>query len=179
MHSKAIRYPVRYALCVPVLLALALGACRREEPAPSATPQAEAAAVPAEAPAATTEHVDPPKIAGTDAIAVSENTSADATTQGAASTVAGVDSKDFAGRFATQGTTIQLNADGTYAMTAGAESGGGDVQYTGTWSVEAGGKQLLLDSDNKAEPDRRYAVVSKDELKASEGGQSLRREGMQ
>ena len=40
-----------------------------------------------------------------------------------------------------------------------------------------GGKALLLDSNDKAEADRRFDVVSKDELKASGGGQVLRRKG--
>ena len=174
MHSKPIHRPATALLCASLLLPLALGACRREEPAPSATPQAQPAAVPAEAPAAPTQHVDPPKIAGTDAIAVTQNTSADAGTQAKAQTIAGTEPKAFAGSFAATGTTLQLNADGTYAMTSRA-AGGGDLETTGTWTVEASGKELLLDSNDKANPDRRYAVVSKDELKATEGGQALRR----
>ena len=162
-------------LCLTVAFALALGACKRDEPAPTDTPQADAAA----APAATTEHVDPPKIEGTDAIAVSENTSADAGTQGAAQTVAGTEVKDFAGTFAGSGTSVQLNADGTYSMTARAESAGADLQTQGTWTVQSDGKELLLDSDDKSEADRVYAVVSKDELKAGEGDQVLRRDGAQ
>ena len=153
------------ALCVSLMAAL--GACRQEQPAPSETPQA-AAEVPADvAPAQPAPVAEPAKIPGTDAIAVSQNTSADTVTQGNAPKVAGTDPKDFAGRFGTGADALQLNADGTYAMAAD----------TGTWTVEAGGRELLLDSNDKAAADRRYAVVSRDELKAGEGGQVLRRDG--
>jgi copper homeostasis protein (lipoprotein) len=177
MTSKTNVRPTTTLLCISVAFALALGACKRDEPAPTDTPQADATAAADPAPTATTEHVDPPRIEGTDAIAVSENTSADAGTQGTAQTVAGTELKDFAGSFAGSGTSVQLNADGTYAMTARAESAGADLQTQGTWTVQAAGKELLLDSDDKSEADRLYGVVSKDELKAGDGGQVLRRDG--
>lgn len=165
MKSQLHRSFAAAALCAS-LIAL-LGACRQEQPAPADTPQATAE-VPAEAaPASAMPPVEPAKIPGTDAIAVSQNVSADAGTQGAAQKIAGTDPKDFAGRFAAGSDSLQLNADGTYAM----------AQDTGTWTVEGDGKTLLLDSNDKAATDRRYAVVSRDELKASEGDAVLRRDG--
>jgi hypothetical protein len=165
MTSQLPRRFAAAALCVSLMAAL--GACRQEQPAPTDTPQA-AAEVPAEAATAPAmQPAEPAKIAGTDAIAVSQNTSADAATQGAAQKIAGTDAKDFAGRFAAGSDALQLNADGTYTM----------AQDTGTWTVEGDGKALLLDSNDKAATDRRYAVVSRDELKASEGGAVLRRDG--
>jgi hypothetical protein len=165
MTSQLPRRFAAAALCVALMAAL--GACRQEQPAPADTPQA-AAEVPAEAATAPAmQPAEPAKIAGTDAIAVSQNTSADAATQGAAQKIAGTDAKDFAGRFAAGSDALQLNADGTYTM----------AQDTGTWTVEGDGKTLLLDSNDKAATDRRYAVVSRDELRASEGGAVLRRDG--
>ena len=153
------------ALALSVLAALA--ACRQEQPAPADTPQA-ATGVPADAaPASAPPPAEPEKIPGTDAIAVSQNATAHAGTQAASQTVAGTEPKDFAGRFGAGGDALQLNADGTYAL----------AQDTGTWTVEGDGKALLLDSNDKAAPDRRYAVVSRDELKASDGGAVLRRDG--
>lgn len=180
MTSTTIRPAAVRTMGCALLIALALGACRREEPAPTDTPQAgaDAAAQTDALPAAPAiaGQGEPPKIAGTDAIAVSENTSADAATQPATPTVAGTELKDFAGRFAAQDASIQLNGDGTYAMTVRAQSAGADLESSGTWTVQDGGQALLLDANDKSEPDRRYAVVSADELKASDGGQVLRRQ---
>lgn len=153
------------ALCASLILVL--GACRRDEPAPADTPQATADMPADAAPAPAMPPAEPAKIPGTDAIAVSENTVADAATPADSPKIAGTDPKDFAGRFGSGGDALQLNADGTYVM----------AQDTGTWTVEGDGKTLMLDSNDKAAADRRYAVVSRDELKAGEGGGVLRRDG--
>ena len=58
-----------------------------------------------------------------------------------------------------------------------AESANADLATDGTWTVEADGKHILLDPNSKAEADRRYEIVSHDELRAVDGGQSLGREG--
>lgn len=176
MKTPTVGGTAALALGAPLLAMLALGACRKEPPAPSETPQAvvEAPAEPV-APASTAP-VEPQKIPGTDAIAVSQNTSADAKVQARPTMIAGVEPRDFAGDFAATDTELRLQGDGTYAMQSGAPGAGGP-ESTGTWTVEAGGKALLLDSNDKAEADRRFDVVSKDELKASGGGQVLRRKG--
>lgn len=138
---------------------LTLAACARDaepavEPAPAAT-----AATP---PATTT----PAPIPGTDAIAAVE--------QPDPATDTAFDSKAFAGNFAAPGTRLEVQADGIYRLTVPAE---GDVASPGTWTLEPDGRHVLLDPESKAEADRRYEIVSNDELRATDGsGQSLRRE---
>jgi hypothetical protein len=150
-------------------LALMLSACQREA-APAADiaePQPEAPA--AQAPAAP----DAPTAPDTDAIETVDNGPLDPRAQ----TVGSVDVRAFAGIFSTKGARIEFKPDGTYAMTVHAASADADLESSGTWSAQAGGTELLLDSNDKAEPDRRYAVVSKDEIRQVDGGQTLRREG--
>lgn len=160
-----------YRLAALTAIVLAFAACTREAPVPAEAPEAQAQPA-EEAPA-----VEPAKIPGTDAIAAVDNTPAEAGVQPADNTIGGVDSKRFAGTFATEGARIELRADGTYAMTVHAASADADLESTGTWSAAADGKTLLLDSDDKSEPDRSYTVVSKDEITQTEGGQTLRRVG--
>lgn len=144
----------------PILLAVAvatlvLAACTREaEPAPAS----ESAVV---TPAETTGPA-----AATDATAVVEHASP-------AGDVVAFDTKGFAGRFGAAGSRLEIAADGTYRYNPGTDAG---LESQGTWTAEANGKQILLDPDSKSEADRRYEVVSHDELRASDGSQSLRRE---
>lgn len=149
-------------------IVLAIAACNREQPAPEATPEAPAAETASAEPAP----AEPAKIPGTDAIAAVDNAPAEAGVQPAG----GFDAKAFASVYAAEGIGIDFKADGTYAMTVHAASADADLKSTGTWTVDASGKQLVLDSDDKSEADRRYELVSWDELKALDGGQVLRRE---
>ena len=132
---------------------LALAACKREaEPAPAPEP-AVVAPVATTAPAAV---ADQSASAG-DAIAF--------------------DTKGFAGRFDAPGTRLEIGPDGTYRLSVQAGSAGADLETAGTWTVEADGNQILLDPNSKAEADRRYDIVSHDELRAPDRSQSLRRDG--
>jgi hypothetical protein len=158
-----------YRLTALAAIVLAFAACTREAPEPAEAPEAQAQPA-AEAPAA-----EPAKIPGTDAIAAVDNTPAEVGVQPTESTIDGVDTKGFAGTFATEGARIEFKADGTYAMTVHAASANADLESTGTWSAAADGTTLLLDSDDKSEPDRSYTVISKDEITQTEGGQTLRR----
>jgi hypothetical protein len=110
-------------------------------------------------------------VAGTDAIAAVETTMADANVQQAAGAAAAAfDSKGFAGEFGGDGgARLMIGADGTYALNDGS------LASSGTWTLEADGGHILLDPDSKAEPDRRYVLVSNDELRAVEGGKAMRR----
>lgn len=148
-----------------VMLAIAaLSACKREaEPV--------AASAPAVAPAPAAPPNAPVAVAGTDATAAVETTMADANVQPAADTAtASFDSKGFAGEFGGDGDArLVIGADGTYALSDGT------IASNGTWTLEADGAHILLDPDSKAEPDRRYALVSTDELRAVDGGKVLRR----
>lgn len=89
----------------------------------------------------------------------------------------GFDVKAFAGVFVAEGARLQLATDGTYAFTVHAESAGADLVSTGTWTVEAGGGEVLLDPDSKAGADQRFKIVSADRLVAVVGGRVLRRDG--
>ncbi len=160
-----------HRLAALAVISLAFAACTRDAPAPAAEPEAQAQAAAEAAPA------EPAKIPGTDAIAAVDNTPAEAGVQPAENTIGGVDTKGFAGTFATEGARIEFKADGRYAMTVHAASADADLESTGTWSAAADGKTLLLDSDDKSEPDRSYTVVSKDEIAQAEGGRTLRRTG--
>jgi hypothetical protein len=165
-------YPHSIRIAALTTIVLAFVACTREAPAPAETPEPQAEPVTA-APAA-----EPAKIPGTDAIAVVDNTPAEAGVQPAENTIGGVDSKGFAGTFTAEGARIEFKPDGRYAMTVHAVSANADLESTGTWTTTDDGKALLLDSDDKSEPDTRYTVVSKDEIIQTEGGRTLRRTGV-
>ena len=149
----------QYLLAVAIAT-LALAACKREaEPAPA----------PAAEPAVAAPAVAPGPAAGTDAVETVDH-----------STHAGdvaFDTKGFAGKFGATGTSLEIGADGTYRLSMRAESANADLKTDGTWTVEADGKHILLDPNSKSETDRRYEIVSHDELRAVDGGQSLSREG--
>ena len=147
---------------------LALGACERAPGTPADAPADAAADAPGgapaaagEAPAATDEPVDATAVVDRAPIA---NAPVD------------FDVRAFAGTFAAAGTTLRLAADGTYTLVVHAESADADLASTGTWTVEGGGAGLLLDPDSKDEPDRRYAITSREALAAVDGGQVLRRD---
>jgi copper homeostasis protein (lipoprotein) len=142
----------QYLLAVAVAT-LAIAACKREAaPAPVAEPAVVA-------PAATTAPA-----AGTDATDVVDNSAP-------AGDAVAFDTKGFAGKFGAAGTSLEIAADGTYRLA------GADLETDGTWTVEDDGRHILLDPNSKAEADRRYEVVSHDELRAADGSPSLRREG--
>jgi len=79
--------------------------------------------------------------------------------------------KDFAGTFSAEGSTVSLNADGSYALKLG------DAASDGTWTADAAGSEILLDPHSKSGADRKYAVVSRNEIRALDGGARLQREG--
>ncbi|WP_457020043.1 copper resistance protein NlpE N-terminal domain-containing protein [Luteimonas sp. A482] len=157
-----------------ILIVVALAACAPEPdaaPAP-ATSKVEEPALPAD-----------PLLAGTDASAVIRHDATDP---------AGFDRKAFAGTFAgilpcadCPGieTSVEIRADGTYSQ-AEVQQGAEAARATGTWTVNADGSQLLLDPETKQADDRRFAIVSRDEIRlldadgaplAGDGYTSLRR----
>jgi copper homeostasis protein (lipoprotein) len=118
----------RSLLTLALLATLAATACKPQAPAP-AEPSAQANTA-AEAPA--------PMPA-------------------AAPAQAPFDIKGFAGTFATAGSKITLNADGSYVIA-------GATQGDGTWTAEENGKRIRLDPNSKTEQDRLYSVVSHDQI---------------
>lgn len=142
-------------------------ACRREDPAPADVPEAPASAATAQ----------PATVPGTDALSVSDNTTAEAGVQPVSDAAqGGLDAKDFAGTFVADGARVEFLPDGTYRMGVHAPSAQATVESDGTWSFGEDGATLLLDPNAKDEADRRYTLVSPDELKASDGDQVLRRQ---
>lgn len=166
------RLPTTFAL---LPLALVLAACK-----PAAEPEPAIAAA-AEAPAAP---VESGSVAGTDATAVVHHDRPDP---------AGFDRKAFAGTFAGTvpcadcpgiETHLAIDADGTFRLDETYQDRDSSRQTTGTWTIDADGKRLLLDPDTKGAADRHFEIVSKDEIRmlgadgspiASELNYSLRR----
>ncbi|WP_052107873.1 copper resistance protein NlpE [Aerolutibacter daejeonensis] len=133
------------------LLALSLAACKQEaEP----TPATQVAVVePAPAPEMTAQASDSDLAAKAGAI----------------------DMKAFPGKFAGTlpcascpgiDTKLELMADGPFKLTETyqGEAGAPNV-VEGTWTVEDGGKRVLLDPNSKSEQDRSYGIMSNDEIR--------------
>ena len=64
------------------------------------------------------------------------------------------------------GGKLELMADGPFKLTETykGEAGAPNV-VEGTWTVEDGGKRVLLDPNSKSEQDRSYEIVSNDEIR--------------
>lgn len=138
-----------------------LAGCSREQPAgPVAEPPA-AATVPAADPGGSTDAVavEPTAMPGPETPAF--------------------DQRAFAGTFAAGANRLELKPDGTYAMTSG------EAVTDGTWTTEESDTRIRLDPNSKSEPDRVFAMASRDELTAlgpdgqaatGAGAMSLRRD---
>ena len=154
MRSSRLLVPLSLPLAFALVFALA--ACA-PEPDPATAPATTAKAV---GPAVAAD----PLLAGTDASAVVRHDAADP---------AGFDRKAFGGTFAGilpcedcpgLQTSLEIRADGTFSQ-AEVRTGGDAVHTTGTWTVDGDGRQLLLDPDSKQADDRRFAIVSRDEIR--------------
>jgi hypothetical protein len=148
------------AISLAATALLSLAACKRADET-TAVPAAATVAAPATMAPAIAATVERP-IGISDAPAPGEHTVFDA--------------KAFAGTFAQDGTHVAFTADGTYTMTAHAESANADLATDGTWTLEPDARHVRLDPNSKADADRVYEIVSMDELHAADG-QVLRREG--
>ena len=159
---------MKHALFATAALALLLAGCNRpaEPEAPAADAATPATQEPTQAPIPPDAIADPTM--GTDAIAVIDHGSP-------AGDGVAFDTKAFAGTFGTEGTSLAIDADGSYTLTVHAESADADLTSRGTWTVQADGRELLLDPEDKSEPDRLYRIVSNDRLRAIDGGQFLDR----
>lgn len=110
----------------------------------------------------TVEPPPPPTIVpGTDA-AIVENHSTPTTA------APNFDSKAFDGRYASDNTTLVINADGTFTL----DIDGNTID--GNWTLQAGGKKVTLDPNSKGETDRQIDIVSNDSVKLV-GGATLKR----
>ncbi len=155
----------RFLITLGFAVAISIGttACQRDaELTPDAAPAAEITPDDVRDPA-------PAPAPATDATQTGDATSP------VADAPRGFDTKAFAGTFTAPGTTLTIDTDGSYRMTVHAESANADLESTGTWTLQADGKHVLLDPESKSDPDRRYALVSSDELQPVDGGDPLRR----
>lgn len=125
--------------CFAVVL---LAGCNREQPAAPAIEQPTAAVAPA---------ADP--VGETDAIAAEP-------TAIPSSEAPAFDQRAFAGTFSADTNRLELRPDGAYAMTMG------DATTDGTWTAEENDSRIRLDPNSKSEPDRVFAMTSRDELTA-------------
>ena len=159
---------MKHVLFATAALALLLAGCNRpaEPEAPAADAPEPASQPPAQAPVPPDAVADP--TAGTEAIAVIDHGSP-------AGDEATFDAKAFAGTYAAEGTSLAIVADGSYTLTVHAESADAALASNGTWTLQADGREILLDPEDKSEPDRRFQIVSNDRLRAVEGGQFLDR----
>lgn len=150
--------------CCFLVIALTSTACKRDA-------EPDVPAPPAATPEATASEASDPSDAtdATDATVVADLSSPVASD-------ADFDARAFAGAFAAPGARLEIDADGGYRMSVRAQSANADLVSTGTWTLEPGSQHILLDPDSKSDPDRRYALVSNDELRADDGGETLRRE---
>lgn len=135
------------------LVALALTGCKRE-PEPAAV---EPAATPA------------PVVSAPEVVEPTASTS-DLTTK-----VGEIDVKAFAGKFSGTlpcascpgiDTTLELSAEGQFKLSETYQGEkDGKFNLDGTWTVEDGGKRVLLDPNSKSDEDRSYEIVSSDEIR--------------
>ncbi len=137
----------RIALAVAVT-ALALSACKKEQPAEPAAP--------AVAPAAAAPAADP-------ALAAAANPAVD------------FDMRAFAGEFAGTlpcadctgiDTKIALADDGTYTLEETYQGkSAAPFKGDGTWTAEDNGHRLRLDPNSKSEQDRLFEVLGKNDIR--------------
>lgn len=159
-----IRTPRLSLVTCSLIAVAALAACRREQP--QATPDTAAPASAAM-----------PAVAATLAAPATRATPAAVAESAAPGEHTTFDAKAFAGSFAAEGARITFDSDGGYTMRVHAQSADADIDSQGTWTLEPDSRHLLLDPSSKSEPDRRYELVSMDELRPDDGGVALHREG--
>jgi hypothetical protein len=139
-----------------------------------AAEEAEAASatdVAAEAPAAEPAPVEavkaaepPAPLPGTDAAIIEDH----GTPTAAAPSF---DAKAFEGHYASGDTTLEITADGTFALKIDGNA------IDGNWTLQPGGKTATLDPNSKGETDRQIEIVSNDSVKIVGGATLTRHSG--
>jgi copper homeostasis protein (lipoprotein) len=127
---------------IPALACLAialLAACNREQPPESAEP--------------TTAPPTPATVTADETDAIATEPTALPNTEAPL-----FDQRAFAGAFSADANRLELEPDGTYAMTSG------DAAMDGTWTVEENDTRIRLDPNSKSEPDRVFVITSRDRL---------------
>jgi len=122
----------------------------------ASTTAAPAPAPPPEAP------MPPQPLPGTDAVIVSQQA-------GPAAADPRFDARAFAGTYSGGTTRLDIGADGQFALD---ESG---QALTGTWTLQTGGKTIVLDPDAKGDTDRLLQLEPDGSVRIA-GGATLRRQ---
>lgn len=136
----------------------AAGADGRSGPAAGST----ATAPPAAPPPPPAVPMPPQPLPGTDAVIVSQQA-------GPAAADPGFDARAFAGTYTGGTTRLDIGAEGQFALD---ESG---QALTGTWTLQAGGKTIVLDPDAKGDTDRLLQLEPDGSVRIA-GGATLRRQ---
>lgn len=139
-------------------------AAEEAEAAPATDVAAEAPAA-EPAPVETVKAAEPPApLPGTDAAIIEDH----ATPTAAAPSF---DAKAFAGQYASGDTTLDIAADGTFALKIDGNA------IDGNWTLQPGGKTATLDPNSKGETDRQIEIVSNDSVKIVGGATLTRHSG--
>ena len=104
----------------------------------------------------------PQPLPGTDAVIVAQQS-------GPAAAAPDFDARAFAGTYSAGTTRLDIGADGQFALD---ESG---QVLTGTWTLQAGGKTIVLDPDAKGDTDRLLQLEPDGSVRIA-GGATLRRQ---
>lgn len=136
-----------------------------EAEAASATDVAAETPAPEPAPAEAVKAAEPPApLPGTDAAIIEDH----GTPTAAAPSF---DAKAFAGQYASGDTTLDIAADGTFALKIDGNA------IDGNWTLQPGGKTATLDPNSKGETDRQIEILSKDSVKIVGGATLTRHSG--
>lgn len=139
-------------------------AAEEAEAAPATDVAAEAPAA-EPAPVETVKAAEPPApLPGTDAAIIEDH----ATPTAAAPSF---DAKAFAGQYGSGDTTLDIAADGTFALKIDGNA------IDGNWTLQPGGKTATLDPNSKGETDRQIEIVSNDSVKIVGGATLTRHSG--
>lgn len=140
-------------------------AAEEAEAASATEVAAETPAEPATDPGIDARTVEPPPptpVPGTDAAIIEDHSTPTAAAPS-------FDAKAFDGRYAADKTILDINADGTYALSIDGNA------TDGTWTLQKGGKKVTLDPNSKGETDRQLEIESSDSVKIV-GGATLSRQ---
>ncbi len=134
-------------------------------PATEVAAEAPAAQPAASAPAEAVKAAEPPApLPGTDAAIIEDHGTP-------AAAAPNFDTKAFEGHYASGDTTLDIDADGTFALKIGGNA------IDGNWTLQPGGKTATLDPNSKGETDRQIEIVSNDSVKIVGGATLTRHSG--
>lgn len=112
---------------------------------------------PAAPPVAPEAPMPPQPLPGTDAVIVTQQS-------GPAAASPGFDARAFAGTYSGSTTRLDIGAEGQFALDDSGQT------LTGTWTLQPGGKTIVLDPDSKADTDRLLQLEADGSVRIAGGG---------